>query len=113
MCQSIREEADGKCSFEIRYFIGSKRAKARYYGQRMRGHWRVENNLHWQLDVTFREDESRIRERTAATNFAVVRRLALNLTKHEDTEMSIAKKRFAAALDTDYLEKVLEVGKIG
>jgi predicted transposase YbfD/YdcC len=96
-----------------RYFIGSKRAKARYYAQRMRGHWRVENNLHWQLDVTFREDDSRIRQRTAATNFAVVRRLALNLAKHEDTQMSIAKKRFAAALDTDYLEKILEVGKLG
>jgi predicted transposase YbfD/YdcC len=112
-CQSIREQADGKSSFEARYFIGSKRAKARYYGQRMRGHWGVENNLHWQLDVTSREDHSRVRQRTAATNFAVVRRMALNLTKHEEAEMSIAKKRFAAALDTDYLEKILEVGKIG
>ena len=73
----------------------------------------MENNLHWQLDVTFREDDGRVRQRTAASNFAVLRRLALNLAKHEDTEMSIAKKRFAAALDTDYLEKILEVGKIG
>lgn len=113
MCQSIREDADGKVSLDIRYFIGSKRAKARYYGQRMRGHWRVENNLHWQLDVSFGEDDSRVRQRTAATNLAVVRRLALNLTKHEDSAMSIAKKRFAAALDTDYLEKILEVGSNG
>lgn len=111
MCQSIRKEADGESTFHVRYFIGSKRAKARYYAQRLRGHWRVENNLHWQLDVTFREDDSRVRHRTAATNFAVVRRLALNLARHEDTEMSIAKKRFAAALDTDFLEKILEVGK--
>ncbi len=64
--------------------------------------------MHWQLDVTFREDDGRIRERTAASNFAVVRRLALNLAKQEKTDMSIAKKRFAAALDTDYLEKILE-----
>ena len=113
MCQSIRKEGDGESTFHVRYFIGSKHAKARYYAQRMRGHWRVENNLHWQLDVTFREDDGRVRQRTAATNFAVLRRLALNLAKHEDTEMSIAKKRFAAALDTDYLEKILEVGKIG
>jgi predicted transposase YbfD/YdcC len=113
MCQSIRKEGDGESTFHVRYFIGSKRAKARYYAQRIRGHWRVENNLHWQLDVTFREDDSRVRQRTAATNFAVVRRLALNLANHEDTQMSIAKKRFAAALDTDYLEKILEVGKIG
>jgi len=113
MCQSIRKEGGGESTFHIRYFIGSKRAKARYYAQRIRGHWRVENNLHWQLDVTFREDDGRVRHRTAASNFAVLRRLALNLAKHEDTEMSIAKKRFAAALDTDYLEKILEVGKIG
>jgi predicted transposase YbfD/YdcC len=113
MCQSIRKEGDGESSFHVRYFIGSKRAKARYYAQRMRGHWRVENNLHWQLDVTFQEDASRVRQRTAATNFAVVRRLALNLTRQEETQMSIAKKRFAAALDTDYLEKILEVGEIG
>lgn len=111
MCQSIRKEGDGEGTFHVRYFIGSKRAKARYYAQRLRGHWRVENNLHWQLDVTFREDDGRVRQRTAATNFAVVRRLALNLAKHESTQMSIAKKRFAAALDTDYLEKILEVGE--
>ncbi|HEV3447120.1 MAG TPA: ISAs1 family transposase [Gemmataceae bacterium] len=109
MCQSMRTEADGKSSFHVRYFIGSKRAKARYYGKSLRGHWRVENNLHWQLDVTFREDDSRVRQRTAATNLAVVRRLALNLTKQEGTQMSIAKKRFAAALDTDYLEEILEM----
>jgi predicted transposase YbfD/YdcC len=113
MCQSIRKEGNGETTLQTRYFIGSKRAKARYDAQRMRGHWRVENNLHWQLDVTFPEDDSRVRQRTAASNFAVVRRLALNLAKHEDTEMSIAKKRFAAALDTDYLEKILEVGKNG
>jgi predicted transposase YbfD/YdcC len=113
MCQSIRKEGASESTFHVRYFIGSKRAKARYYAQRMRGHWRVENNLHWQLDVTFREDDGRVRQRTAATNFAVLRRLALNLAQHEDTEMSIAKKRFAAALDTDYLEKMLEIGKIG
>lgn len=61
------------------------------------------------MDVTFGEDDSRIRERNAATNFAVVRRLALNLIKQEKTKMSIAKKRFAAALDTDYLEEILDV----
>lgn len=109
MCQSERQQADGTSSFHVRYFIGSKRAKARYYGKALRGHWRVENNLHWQLDVTFREDDSRVRQRTAATNFAVVRRLALNLTKQEQTPMSIAKKRYAAALDTEYLEQVLEI----
>jgi hypothetical protein len=60
--------------------------------------------------VTFAEDASRVRQRTAASNFAVIRRLALNLTQQEKTSMSIAKKRFAAALDTDYLEQILEIG---
>jgi predicted transposase YbfD/YdcC len=110
MCYSEREEGGGKRSSHTRYFSGRKRAKARYYGHALRKHWRVENNLHWQLDVTFREDESRVLERNAAANFALVRRLALNLTKQEATEMSLAKKRFAAALDTDYLEEVLNVG---
>lgn len=109
MVQSVRTEADGQSSFHVRYFIGSKGAKARYYGQRLRGDWRVENNLHWQLDVTFREDDGRIRQRTATSNFAVVRRLALNLAKQEKRDMSIAKKRLAAALDTDDLEKIPEI----
>lgn len=113
MVQSMRTDGKGQSSFQVRYFIGSKRSKAGYYGQRLRGHWRVENNLHWQLDVTFAEDAGRPRQRTAASNFAVVRRLALNLAKQEKTDMSLAKKRFAAALDTDYLEKILEVGNVG
>jgi hypothetical protein len=69
----------------------------------------IENNLHWQLDVTFGEDQSQVRQRQPAANLAVVRRLALNLTRQEETKMSIAKKRFAAALDTDYLEEILDV----
>jgi predicted transposase YbfD/YdcC len=109
MCYSERQVGKGERTTEIRYFIGSKKAKARYYGWALRNHWRVENNCHWQLDVTFAEDDSRVRERNAATNLAVVRRLALNLAKQEKTKMSIAKKRFAAALDTDYLEEILNV----
>lgn len=109
MCYSVRAVGDKQEAYNVRYFMGSKKAKARYYGQRLRGHWGVENNCHWQLDVTFREDDNRTRERTAQTNLAVVRRLALNLTKQEETKMSLAKKRFAAALDTDFLEQILNV----
>ncbi|HEY7615727.1 MAG TPA: ISAs1 family transposase [Terriglobales bacterium] len=109
LCYSERKVGEGEATTEIRYFIGSKKAKARYYARALRNHWRVENNCHWQLDVTFGEDASRVRERNAAANLAVVRRLALNLTKQEKTQMSIAKKRFAAALDTDYLEEILNV----
>lgn len=109
MCYSERTEGGKKEMTNVRYFIGSKKAKARYYGQKTRNHWAVENNCHWQLDVTFREDANQVRERTAQANLAVVRRLALNLTKQEETKMSVAKKRFAAALDTDYLEEILFV----
>lgn len=110
MCYSERKDSQGKDSHEVRYFIGSKEAKARYYGKALRRHWAVENNLHWQLDVTFGEDKSRVRQRTAQANLAVVRRLALNLTQQEGSKMSLAKKRFAATLDTDYLEEILKIG---
>jgi predicted transposase YbfD/YdcC len=109
MCYSQRKVGDKDTSHEVRFFIGSKKAKARYYAKGLRNHWRVENNCHWQLDVSFREDDTRTHQRTAQTNFALVRRLALNLLKQDDTPLSIAKKRFAAALDCDFLEEVLAV----
>ena len=109
LCYSERQDSQGKDSHEARYFIGSKKAKARYYGKALRDHWGVENNCHWQLDVTFGEDHSRVQQRTAQANLAVVRRLALNLIKQEGTPMSLAKKRYAAALDTEFLEKILDL----
>jgi len=108
MCHSQRKVGTKDTTSEIRFFIGSKKAKARYYAKGLRNHWRVENNLHWRLDVVFGEDDGRVQQRNAAANLAVVRRLALNLVKHEKSEMSVAKKRFAAALDTNYLEKILK-----
>jgi len=109
MCYSQREVGGKTYSDNVRYFIGSKKAKARYYAKGLRNHWRVENNLHWTLDVAFGEDDSRVRQRTAAANLAVVRRLALNLVKQEETEMSVANKRYAATLDAEYLEEILHV----
>jgi predicted transposase YbfD/YdcC len=106
-CIHERQEGDGQRTFETRYFIGSKRAKARYYASATRRHWGVENNLHWQLDVTFGEDRSRLQGRNAAANFALVRRLALNLLQQNNAKLSMAKKRYAAALDTDFLEEIL------
>jgi predicted transposase YbfD/YdcC len=105
-CYSERTEG-GETTYEDRYFIGSKRAGARYYGRALRGHWRIENCLHWQLDVTFREDDSRIRDRNAAGNFALLRRVALGLLKRQPDKGSIATKRFSAALDERFLEEVI------
>jgi predicted transposase YbfD/YdcC len=106
MCHSERT-AQGETTSEVRYFIGSRKASAKYYGRGLRHHWGIENNLHWQLDVNFGEDRSRVQKRNAAENLALLRRLALSLLKAHPSKDSIAKKRFAAALDTDFLEETL------
>lgn len=99
---------DGKTSDELRYFIGSRVADARLYGQALRHHWGIENNLHWQLDVTFREDNSRIQTCNGAENFALLRKLALTLLKRHPAKESIACKRLHAALDVDFLHEVIQ-----
>ena len=106
MCYSERMVGD-KTSEEIRYFIGSKVASARCYAKALRSHWSIENNLHWQLDVTFREDSNREQGRNAAPNLALVRKLALTLLKRHPAKESIACKRLHAALDADFLEAVV------
>ncbi len=74
----------------------------------MRSHWGIENSLHWQLDVTFQEDQCRIRKGHADANFSSLRRTALSLLKNESTlKVGIKNKRLAAAWDDAYLEKVL------
>src|SRR5262249_1683649 len=105
-CYSERT-VDGQTSYEDRYFIGSRRASAPGDGPALRGHWRIENNLHWQLDVTFREDDSRVRDRNAAQNFALLRRVALSLLKRHPSKGSIATKRYLATLDEQFLEEVV------
>jgi predicted transposase YbfD/YdcC len=115
MC--LRERTiDGETSTEVCYFIGSRRMGARRYAQALRSHWGIENNLHWQLDVSFREDASRIENRHGAANFALLRKLALALLKRQPRKDSIARKRKAAALDPDLLAETLagttELGKV-
>ena len=80
------------------------------FAHAVRGHWGIENTLHWSLDVTFREDDSRLRQGQAAENFAVVRHMALSLLQRERSlKVGLDAKRFNAALDPDYLIKVLTV----
>lgn len=97
----------GKTSLEARYFIGSKPARARFYGRALRNHWCIENNLHWQLDVSFDEDSNQTANRQGAANLAMVRKLALTLLKHHPGKGSIRNKRQQAGWDTDFLEEVL------
>jgi predicted transposase YbfD/YdcC len=98
---------DGKQTEEVRYFIGSREAKAKVYGEALRNHWRIENTLHWQLDVAFAEDNNRVSKRHGAENLALVRRLALSLLKQHPDKRSIPCKRLLAALDPEFLQEVL------
>jgi predicted transposase YbfD/YdcC len=106
MCRRERT-VDGRTSTEVCYFIGSRRMGARRYAQALRSHWGIENNLHWQLDVSFREDASHIENRHGAANFALFRKMGLSLLKRHPRKDSIARKRKHAALDTAFLGEVL------
>lgn len=95
-------------SVEARYYLLSAPLSAAAFGRAVRGHWGIENRVHWVLDVTFREDACRVRADRGAQNLAVLRHFALNLLRQERTRAgSIATKRFVAALDDTYLATVL------
>jgi predicted transposase YbfD/YdcC len=106
MVQRERRSRD-KVQTETAYFISSLPADARRLLAAIRSHWRIENSLHWSLDVTFHEDDARLRVGDGAENFAVLRRLALNLLKHHPAHMSLKRKRFKAALDDTFLLELL------
>ena len=104
-------QRDGKDCNEVRYYILSEYLSGRRFAEAVRSHWGIENRLHWQLDVTFQEDQCRVRKGHADANLSIIRRTALSLLKNESTrKVGIKNKRLAAALDDTYLEKVL-VGK--
>jgi len=101
---------NGKRTDETHYFIGSRLMSAQGYGTALRGHWGIENNLHWQLDITFAEDANRVQRRHAAENLALLRRLVVGLLKRHPGKESMACKRLAASYDTDFLEETLLSG---
>jgi predicted transposase YbfD/YdcC len=106
MCYRERT-LDGNTTTEVAYFIGSRRMGARRYAEVLRRHWRIENNLHWQLDVSFHEDASRVENYHGAANLAFMRKMALSLLKQNLRKESIARKRKRAALDHAFLAEVL------
>ncbi len=99
---------DGEEQTHIRYYILSKYVAADRFAEAVRRHWGIENELHWQLDVTFGEDQSRVRKGHADANLSILRRTALSLLKNERTaKVGIKNKRLTAAWDDDYLTQVL------
>ena len=94
-------------SSEVCYYITSFGQKVERLAEAVRGHWGIENSLHWVLDVTFREDDSRLRSGYGAENFAVIRHIALNLLKREPSKGSLKRKRYKAALSNEFRSNVL------
>lgn len=100
---------NGHSTCHTRYYISSAQASAADFLHRVRAHWTVENNLHWCLDVAFREDHCRLRKDHGAQNFAILRHIALNLLKQNTTaKMGIKNKRLKAGWDHKFLLNVLK-----
>jgi predicted transposase YbfD/YdcC len=98
---------NGTTTVEQRYYLLNQTIAATTVNDLVRGHWGIENCVHWVLDVTFHEDASRIRSGDAPQNMAVIRHIALNLLRKESSKGSIKTKRFRAALSEAYLARVL------
>ena len=103
-----RQVAGGPNTSTAHFYLTSLRCGAKKLAAYIRGHWGVENGLHWCLDVTFGEDANRTRDKNAGANLGVVRRIAASLLKQDKRRGSIKAKRLNAALDHKYLEQVLQ-----
>ena len=109
MVESIRE-LKGKRTCERRFYIASIGANAQTFARAVRGHWAIENTLHWSLDVNFNEDQCRVRTGYAAENLAVLRHMCLNILKGESTKKrGIKGKQKNAAWDHSYLLTLLRI----
>ena len=98
---------DGKETIEKRYYISSLPVGVKRFARAVRGHWGIENSCHWSLDMTFREDESRIRDRHLRENFAWLNRFLLSLLKQHPSKNSIVGRRRGCAWNDDFLLEVL------
>ncbi len=99
---------DGRLKTEKRYYLSSLGQNAAEAANAIRSHWRIENSLHWVLDVAFREDDSRVRRDNGAQNLAVIRHVALNLLRQDKTsKLGIKNKRKKASYDNDFLSSLL------
>jgi len=102
-----RAELNDRCRFETRYYVSSAALSADRAAEAVRSHWAIENSLHWVLDVTFADDQSRLRKGHGAKNMAVVRHFAFNLARAVKDKRSIKLRRKCAGWDTEYLAAIL------
>ena len=107
MAVRMTEKSDGTTDGDVRYFITSCYLSGERFAQAVRGHWGIENSLHWVLDVTFDEDQSRTRERFAASNLSWLRRFAISLLKRHPSKHSIKGKSEMAGWNNEFLMQVL------
>ena len=98
---------DGKEAIEFRYYISSLEVEVKQFARAVRGHWSIENGCHWVLDLTFREDESRLREQQLRENFAWLNRFALSLLKQHPGRQSLVMKRRSCGWSDAFLMEVV------
>ncbi len=99
-----------KTTREVHYYLSSLDGTVPPFARAARGHWSIENRLHWVLDVAFREDDCRVRVGHAAENFALLRHSALNLLRHDRSlKLGIKAKRLRAGWDEAYLRRILAI----
>ena len=107
MAVRVSTKPDGATSCDVRYYIVSRFLSGKRFAEAVRGHWGIENSLHWVLDVSFNEDQSRTRKRFIANNLSCLRRFAISLLKHHPSKNSIVGKSRNCAWDDDFLMEVL------
>jgi predicted transposase YbfD/YdcC len=105
--RTIRE--GDKETFEVAHYISSRRGSAAELGSATRGHWGIENGLHWVLDVIFREDDCRLKDRRAAENLGMLRRVVASLLRQDRSKGSVSGKLLRAAWDDEYREHLLDL----
>ena len=104
----VYSKKTGETAKTTRHYISDETfGKAAYYNMLARGHWSIENLLHWHLDVTFLEDDSRARKGNAPQNLSLIRKLALQVAKAHNDKRSLRKRLFKASLDPNYLIEIL------
>ena len=107
----VTQHADGRETSEVRYYICSRYLSGKRFSEAVRGHWAIES-MHWTLDVTFREDDSRTRERTLGNNLSWLRRFAITLLKRHPIDDSLRGKMLRCGYNTDFLTEVLSLNQV-